>query len=228
MANLYLTVYMPEASLEQLDVSITNSSFSLTVPESIVPKPHGIKDLKIEFREDVVSSAATWRASTWKLGNHKNSFFFTIPKAHPHAFDRLQREPITKALKRRMEIDWKYDLGEESGVDDEDQDADEDEDESEKHAAGGIELSSANYAAVVGIEGPLLVRAAYPWCKVCRLRDSSSFFEKACKDERTQITGLRCAQLDLREVRNECLCMRWLSLLVSCCWRVMPVSGDMM
>ena len=125
-----LAVYVPGVAFDRFVVQVTNHTLSFSAPKP--DDVHGFADLELAFREEVVGHNATWRSATWKHGTTKNAIFFTIPKVHPHSFDRLTRAKTTKADKKRMEIDWsRWTAVDESEEDDE---PGEDEEEAEGRA----------------------------------------------------------------------------------------------
>jgi len=133
LTQIFITIYTPDVAFETFSVRVTNTSLSFSAPKP--EKESGYGDLEVEFREDVVGQNATWKSSTWKLGSKKNAITFTIPKLHPHLFDRLQTAKVTKALKKRMEIDWnrwKVDDGAEEDEDEEDEDEEDDDEQVHK------------------------------------------------------------------------------------------------
>merc|ERR1712159_32374 len=102
--SLFITVYCPGMAPSDAKISINDTHFGLDGPN-----PEDKTDplnLHFELREDVISSNMTWAAVPWKAGSKPNALFFTIPKRHEHFFDQLLFPKVSKAFKRRMEIDW--------------------------------------------------------------------------------------------------------------------------
>jgi len=125
-------------------------------------------------------------------------------------FDRLMRQKVTKEIKRRMETDWnrwkRTDAGENHEDEEEDEEEDDDDDE-EGTPKGLLILNEENYDSTIKKHKHLLVRAAYPWCKQCKISGKKGYGKNEWKHWKLARTDkhlrdrheLKLGLLDLRE-----------------------------
>jgi len=201
--SVFITIYCPKMDASVAKVAINDTHFTVTGPS---PKSgeDGI-DISFEFREDVVSSNYTMQPWYWKAGNAHDSLFFTIPKRHSHFFDRLVFSDVTRAFKRKMEIDWnryKRVDGEENEDDIEEDEEEAWEDDYDKEQKGNLlEITNENFMSVKNKNTYMVVLATYPWCKHCKAEVFMEIFSKTARAKALK-KKVRFAKVDLRQQRK--------------------------